>query len=146
MISVDTVLLKLASRCNLDCAYCYVYQMGDDGWRAQPKRMSLHVAEAAATRVAELCEAQKGPLSVVFHGGEPLLVGADRFRQICRALRRALPASCGLHLQTNGVLLSDAVLSVCAEHEVGSLSASTAQPLFTTVTGPTVADGLPTLE
>ncbi len=119
MISIDTVLIKLASRCNLNCGYCYVYKSGDDGWRAQPKRMSLPVAEAAAMRVAELCEAQRAPLSVVFHGGEPLLVGTNHFEQICRSLRRALPASCGLHLQTNGLLLSDAVLSVCAEHEVG---------------------------
>ncbi len=119
MISVDTVLLKLASRCNLDCGYCYVYHMGDDGWRAQPKRMSRHVAEAAAARLAELCAAQGSPFSVVFHGGEPLLVGAARFGEICSALRRALPVSCGLHLQTNGLLLSEAVLSLCAEHDVG---------------------------
>jgi uncharacterized protein len=119
MISIDTVLLKLASRCNLDCSYCYVYQMGDDGWRAQPKRMSLQVLKAAAVQLAELCEVQESPLSVVFHGGEPLLVGAEQFEKICNALRRALPPSCGLHLQTNGLLLSAAVISICAEHDVG---------------------------
>ena len=31
---IDTVLLKVASRCNLDCSYCYVYNMGDEAWRA----------------------------------------------------------------------------------------------------------------
>ena len=38
---IDTVLLKVASRCNLDCSYCYVYHMGDDGWRYQPKLMGI---------------------------------------------------------------------------------------------------------
>ena len=37
---LDTVLLKVASRCNLDCSYCYVYHMGDEAWRDQPDRCS----------------------------------------------------------------------------------------------------------
>jgi uncharacterized protein len=81
--------------------------------------LSLQVLEAAAVQLAELCEVQERPLSVVFHGGEPLLVGAEQFEKICSVLRGALPTSCGLHLQTNGLLLSDAVISICAEHDVG---------------------------
>lgn len=119
MIAIDTVLVKLASRCNLDCGYCYVYNMGDDGWRNQPKRMTPAVLEALAARLAELRASQGTDFSVVFHGGEPLLAGPVRFAEACGILRRALPRGCGLHLQTNGVLLSDAVLATCTEHEVG---------------------------
>lgn len=119
MISIDTVLVKLASRCNLDCGYCYVYNMGDDGWRTQPKRMAPAVLAALAARLAELRAAQATDFSVVFHGGEPLLAGPGRFAEACAVLRGALPRGCGLHLQTNGMLLSDAVLETCAEHEVG---------------------------
>ncbi|AWN42515.1 cyclophane-forming radical SAM/SPASM peptide maturase YhhB [Methylobacterium durans] len=119
MITVDTVLLKLASRCNLDCGYCYVYHMGDDAWRTQPKRMSPAVLEAVAARLGELGAAQGRGFSVVLHGGEPLLVGTVRFAEICRTLRRTLPPSCALHLQTNGVLLSDGILATCAACDVG---------------------------
>lgn len=119
MILVDTVLLKLASRCNLDCSYCYVYHMGDDGWRNQPKQMAPTVVEAAARRLGELGSIQGHAFSVVFHGGEPLLVGAVRFAEICKVLRRRLPSFCALHLQTNGMLLSEDILAICAEHEVG---------------------------
>ena len=119
MLAIDTVLLKLASRCNLDCGYCYVYNMGDDGWRSQPKRMSLEIAGATASRLAELQAAQGTPFSVVFHGGEPLLAGAERLAAVCGLMREALPRSCALHIQTNGVLLSERVLQVCAEHDVG---------------------------
>lgn len=27
-VLVDTVLLKVASRCSIDCSYCYVYHLG----------------------------------------------------------------------------------------------------------------------
>ena len=38
--TLDTVLLKVASRCNIDCSYCYVFHSADQGWRDQPARMS----------------------------------------------------------------------------------------------------------
>ncbi|MBC7593567.1 MAG: radical SAM protein [Kineosporiaceae bacterium] len=119
MIAIDTVLVKLASRCNLDCDYCYVYRMGDDAWRLQPKLMSERTVEALGRNLSRLVEAQGRPLSLVFHGGEPLLVGATRFAAICAKLREHLPPPVGLHVQTNGVLLSDDVIRACARYDVG---------------------------
>lgn len=118
-VRIDTVLVKLASRCNLSCDYCYVYQMGDDAWRRQPKRMAASTVDALAGQLANLVAAQASPLSVVFHGGEPLLIGAERFDRACSTLRRALGTASGLHLQTNALLLDDAVIAACAEHDVG---------------------------
>lgn len=117
--TIDTVLLKVASRCNLDCTYCYVYHMGDEAWRGQPKRMSDAVMELAAKRLGEIYREQSMPFSVVLHGGEPLLIGHDRLIRLCGALRAELPHPCGIHLQTNGVLLDDAVLDVLVAHDVG---------------------------
>lgn len=119
MIRIDTVLVKLASRCNLACDYCYVYKMGDDAWRRQPKRMSDRVVDALAQQLARLVSHQDEPLSVVFHGGEPLLMGAERFERTCRTLRAALGDASGLHLQTNAVLLGDDFIDICARHDVG---------------------------
>jgi uncharacterized protein len=119
MAVVDTVLLKVASRCNLNCTYCYVYNMGDDGWRSQPKRMSDAVQTAVASQLGDLARLQGRPFSVVLHGGEPLLLGAPRLERLLGALRTVLPAECGLHLQTNGVLLDETVLDICARYGVG---------------------------
>ncbi|WP_174296886.1 cyclophane-forming radical SAM/SPASM peptide maturase YhhB [Sphingomonas bacterium] len=119
MIRIDTVLVKLASRCNLNCDYCYVYQMGDDAWRLQPKRMANATVDVLSSQLARLVAAQAAPLSVVFHGGEPLLIGAERFERACRTLREALGPASGLHLQTNALLLSDEVIAICAKHDVG---------------------------
>ncbi|MGP7795515.1 cyclophane-forming radical SAM/SPASM peptide maturase YhhB [Sphingomonas sp. CLY1604] len=118
-VAIDTVLVKLASRCNLDCDYCYVYRMGDQAWRLQPKIMSPETLEVLAQGLAALVADQDAPLSIVFHGGEPLLVGPDRFEAACSTIRRWLPSPVGLHVQTNGLLLSDAVIDVCARHDVG---------------------------
>ena len=119
MTAIDTVLVKLASRCNLNCDYCYVYQMGDEAWRSQPKRMADRTVDALAAQLARLVAAQGSPLGVVFHGGEPLLVGPERFERTCRTLREALGTTSGLHLQTNGLLLDDRVIGACAKHDVG---------------------------
>jgi uncharacterized protein len=116
---IDTVLVKLASRCNLERDYCYVYQMGNEAWRLQPKLMKVETLAALARNLATLVEAQGSPLSIVFHGGEPLLVGADRFEAFCGKVREHLPEPVGLHVQTNGVLLSDAILDICARHDIG---------------------------
>jgi uncharacterized protein len=118
-ITVDTVLLKVTSRCNLDCSYCYVYHEGDNGWLRQPKRMSAVVAAAAARRIGDLARGQRKPISIVLHGGEPLLLPLREKRLLLSALRSNLPPDCGVHLQTNGLLLDDNVIELCAEHDVG---------------------------
>jgi uncharacterized protein len=116
---IDTVLVKLASRCNLNCDYCYVYRMGDEVWRTQPKRMAAAVIDAAARELGRLEARQSRPFSVVFHGGEPLLLGREGFAHACRTMRHHLSTECGLHVQTNGVLLTSAIIDVCDEYDVG---------------------------
>jgi uncharacterized protein len=119
MRTIDTVLLKVASRCNLDCSYCYIYHMGDEGWRRQPKLMSVAVVEAVAAALGNQLQQQGTPFSVVLHGGEPLLLGTERLDALCSLLRTALPRPCGVHLQTNGVLLTNSVLDVLIRYDVG---------------------------
>lgn len=116
---VDTVLLKVASRCNLDCGYCYVYHMGDEGWRGQPKRMAEETQALVGMRLRQLRDSQGRPFSVVLHGGEPLLLGVRGLSSLLGMLRRALGADCGISIQTNGVLLDPQILDLCADQGVG---------------------------
>lgn len=115
---VDTVLLKVASRCNLDCSYCYVYHMGDENWRTLPKRMAADTQELVVAELRALMRAQGWPFSIVLHGGEPLLLGLPRLESLFKALRDALGDACGTSIQTNGVLITNAVLDLCAAHNV----------------------------
>ncbi len=115
---VDTVLLKVVSRCNLDCSYCYVYHMGDESWRTLPKRMAANTQALVAQELGALMLAQGRPFSVVLHGGEPLLLGLLRLEGLFTALRASLGEGCGISIQTNGVLITDAILDLCLRFDV----------------------------
>lgn len=111
---ITSFLVKVASRCNLDCDYCYVYHHADQSWRDMPKLLAATHREAFARRVAEYARArQLTRCAVVFHGGEPLLAGADELAAFAELIREAAPdVSIDFGLQTNGILLSDKVLDV----------------------------------
>ena len=114
-LPVDTVLLKTASRCNIACSYCYVYRLGDHGWRRQPPTMSASTIDATVRRLAELRRAQDRDFAVVLHGGEPLLLGDTLLARLLTGLAADLPPGCTLSVQTNGTLLTSAQLDILAD-------------------------------
>lgn len=116
--ALDTVLIKVASRCNINCSYCYVYNMGDDNWARQSKLMLPETVTAICSALAALVQHQPTLFSVVLHGGEPLLLGPRRLHELLEQLRAVLPATYPISLQTNGILLSEQLLDCCAMHHV----------------------------
>ena len=126
---LDTILIKTASRCNIDCSYCYVYQGPDTTWRTQPKRMRQDVLTAVRGRLIEQAERQHAGFAIVLHGGEPLLLGFDDLATMLRGLRvRLSPQSYPISIQTNGTLLSEKLLDLFAETHT-SVSVSIDGPL-----------------
>ncbi|WP_431243753.1 4Fe-4S cluster-binding domain-containing protein [Flavobacterium sp. P21] len=74
----SNLVIKVASLCNLNCNYCYVYNMGDKSYKKQPKFMSQEIVEAILTKVKKNClENNLESFLIIFHGGEPLLTGID---------------------------------------------------------------------
>ncbi|WP_327397396.1 FxsB family cyclophane-forming radical SAM/SPASM peptide maturase [Streptomyces phaeochromogenes] len=109
-------VLKVHSRCNLACDYCYVYEMADQSWRDQPHRMSAATADHVVERIAEHAQAHRLPsVTVVLHGGEPMLAGVDFLTDLVRRLRAEAEARVDVRLQTNGVLLTQRRLETLAE-------------------------------
>lgn len=115
MQRIDTVLLKVASRCNIACDYCYVYFLGDTSWSRLPKTMSVEVIDAIVNELGRLFFDQQHPFSIVLHGGEPLMLGHERLGRLLRGLRNNLGDRCTASIQTNGTLLSSPILDLCAE-------------------------------
>ena len=113
---LDTVLVKTASRCNIDCTYCYVYQGPDTTWRLRPKRMRRDVVEAVRERLIEQAGRQEAGFAIVLHGGEPLLLGFDKLAALLRGLRAHLsPDRHPISIQTNGTLLCENLLDLFAD-------------------------------
>src|SRR5580692_5031920 len=46
-------IVKVHSRCDLSCDYCYMYEMADQSWRDQPRAMSEQTADVTARRIGE---------------------------------------------------------------------------------------------
>ncbi|HKS99588.1 MAG TPA: FxsB family cyclophane-forming radical SAM/SPASM peptide maturase [Rugosimonospora sp.] len=115
------MLLKVHSRCNLACDYCYVYYHADHSWRLQPMVMSRETIDRAAQRLGEHVRAhQLSKVSVILHGGEPLLAGIDKIRYVAQTIRGAVPegTDVDLRVQTNGVLLDERFLELFHEHDI----------------------------
>ena len=123
MVAVDTVLLKVASRCNLDCSYCYVYHMGDRGWARMPNRMSINTIHRIAQSLAQVSNRQDKRFAVVLHGGEPLLLGRSGLAELLSALREVLSFDYPISIQSNGILISPPILDLCSRYRT-SLSIS----------------------
>lgn len=101
-------VLKVQSRCDLACDHCYVYEHADQSWRGRPAVMDVETMAHAAGRIAEHAKNHGlAVVSVVLHGGEPLLCGPERLSRLINTLQAGLRGTCELDLRvhTNGVLL-----------------------------------------
>src|ERR1700683_4592210 len=109
-VSISQYVLKVHSRCDLACDHCYVYEHADQSWRDKPRAIATATADAAAIRIAEHASAHGlAEVSVVLHGGEPLLLGRDRMREVLATLEaRVTPVTkLDLRIHTNGVRLDE---------------------------------------
>lgn len=108
------ILLKLASRCNLNCTYCYWFR--DASVYAAPKILSIEVEnEFCAKLITHITKYNLKKFSVLFHGGEPLLFGKKRLLDLCLKLKEVEKQSkclISLSMTTNGVLIDDEFSSI----------------------------------
>ncbi len=114
-------VVKVHGRCNLACAYCYVYELRDSSWQRKPAVLSTELADRLAERIAEHARRHRLPaVRVVLHGGEPLLAGRGRVGHILSSLRSAASDVTDLQIavQTNGTLLNSAWTALFREYGV----------------------------
>jgi uncharacterized protein len=118
---VDYILLKVASRCNIACTYCYWFKDADV--YGKPKVISPDLMDVLRRKIVKhVCLYGLKRFSVLFHGGEPLLCRREILREFSLTLRHELRAvGCDLKLDvtTNGLLIDDAWTSFFKECDVG---------------------------
>ena len=91
------------------------------GWRGQPREIAQATVVQAADRIAQHSALHRVPSTrVVMHGGEPLLLGPVRLREIADTLRTRIGpvSSLDLSIQTNGVRLDERFGEVFARHRI----------------------------
>lgn len=108
-MEIKIVVLKIASRCNLNCSYCYMYNLGDKTYKNQPKVMALETIENTYKRIIEHCnEHNIKDFGIVIHGGEPLLAGQKYIEDFVLRGRELSKNKIRFHygIQTNGILIN----------------------------------------
>lgn len=104
-------VLKIHSRCDLSCDYCYVYRSADQSWRSRPAAMPVEVLEQTARRIGQHVRGHGlARVNVVLHGGEPLLAGPELISTAVTRVREETGGAARLQVQTNGARLTESFL------------------------------------
>jgi uncharacterized protein len=100
-VVTHTIVLQASPFCNIDCSYCYLSDRNDKA-RMEVARIGA-IFEALAANLALADE-----LSVVWHSGEPLVLGPQYYLSAIATIRDSLPSRITLDfdIQTNGTLLT----------------------------------------
>jgi uncharacterized protein len=103
------MLVKVATRCNIDCSYCYWFR--DAAVYEKPKLMSAGVLQQLLLRIDEhIARYALAQFPIVLHGGEPLLWGVENFHRMaaaCEAISSRTGCDIPIAVTTNGVLIDD---------------------------------------
>ena len=98
LLAFRQVVLQPTTQCNLNCRYCYLPE------RQTGRRMAPEVAKAIAESLRNVPE----KVTLTWHGGEPLLCGAEQFRALLEPFKELRVAGRIQHvIQTNGTLVTD---------------------------------------
>src|ERR1700730_10842554 len=118
--NIDSIILKLAARCNLNCRYCYIYTHEDTTFRERPPFISDTVFERALAAIRRYCDRREPyAMSITFHGGGPTLIGAERVAKLASRAQEALGDRLqGMSIQTNATLLDSEWIRVLRRHHV----------------------------
>ena len=115
-------VVKTTSRCNLNCTYCYMYNLGDQSFMQQPRFIPDSYAEILASRIIEHCiEHKQYSIVIVLHGGEPLLMGKERMSLWVTTLRDRFSdknIDVQFAVQTNGTLIDHEWVDLLADLRV----------------------------
>lgn len=115
----NTLIVKFASPCNLNCSYCYEYNTGDDSWKKKPKHFSVENAKILNKRIREYLSITKlKKINIVAHGGEPLLIGPDKLNDILSEIGLGIEENINFGMQTNAVLVNPKIIEVLKKHNV----------------------------
>lgn len=118
--AVNEFVVKLASRCNIQCTYCYWFE--DPLVLKSPKIISdTHLSLFLSKLESHIKTHHLDSVSIAFHGGEPTLYPIEKFIKACQKLREIESNSncrIKLSMQTNALLINDRWVSAIKQFNV----------------------------
>ena len=120
-MELAVAVIKIASRCNINCTYCYMYNLGDSSYKNQPKFISKNTIENFSSKfLNHAIDKSINQVQIVLHGGEPLLMNKSDFKSLLIAFDKYKQAGVKVRfsLQTNGILIDDEWSDIFKEYNV----------------------------
>ncbi len=120
MAFISEYVVKVASRCNLNCDYCYEYNSGDNSYLKQPRFISNKTFKLLCHRIYEHSQEHSlESINIGFHGGEVFLIGKSRLRELLQIITDELSSlDISLNFQTNGTLLTLEILEILDNSDI----------------------------
>ena len=117
-----TCIIKLTSYCNLNCDYCYMFNLTDKTYSIVPKNISFKTIEKIIERIIDYLNIfDEKSFIICLHGGEPTLWHYDNFKNLFEIIRKVNDSGYKLEisLQTNlFVLPSVELLDLLIQNEI----------------------------
>lgn len=116
------VIIKTIERCNINCTYCYVFNMQDDSYLRHP----AYISQQTIGDIIKFL--QKGStdlglkhITFIFIGGEPLMQKKKDFISMCSLFNSELGklVKVCFSVQTNGMLIDEEWISIFNNFRVG---------------------------
>lgn len=105
-----TLIIKPTHDCNMGCKYCYIDKNAEEG------RMNSATLENMIYQLSLL--PGKEAFEFIWHGGEPLLMGTEFYKQAFELQKKYLSdKKVNNGLQSNATLVDDEVLSFCEKYK-----------------------------
>lgn len=115
------LVIKISERCNLACDYCYFFFGGDESYKEHAPIMSKSNIYALSDFLKQaIVDLSLTQVSVILHGGEPLMMKKERFSLMCEQMISAVTPLTDLviSLQTNAILIDDEWIDIFEKYNV----------------------------
>jgi uncharacterized protein len=114
------VILKVSERCNIACKYCYFFFAGDESYKDNPAFISdATVADFATFLKQGTRDYNLERISVIIHGGEPLMLKKDKMLALMETVTSAVgDIDLQFGVQTNAMLVDEEWIALFARFNV----------------------------
>jgi len=108
-LNFQTLLLKSTKKCNATCTHCSAI-------KNKQRNLTLEDAKNIIDKVAKYVF---GRCSLIFHGGEPMLMGVDFYKELIEYIENKYPNKFTYAMQSNFLLYNKEWFELISKYKIG---------------------------